>query len=188
MIEQWPESGNVRCEDLEETHAFGERFGATLRAGDVVILNGPLGAGKTALTQGIARGMKVKGRVTSPTFTIARVHRSMVGGPDLIHMDAYRLLGEDPDADVDAVGALDSLDLDTERDNSVVVAEWGAGFVEQIADQWWLVTIDRHTAAEEDPDSSARIIMWQRCHPEPSSRYSSHPGSGASRGAVDHGR
>ena len=119
-----------------------------------------MGAGKTTFTQGIARGLQVKGRVTSPTFVIAREHRSEVNGPDLIHMDAYRLLGEDSE-DADPVGALDSLDLDTDLDLAVVVAEWGGGLVEQISDAYLLVSIDRETAVQEDPDSEARIFTWE---------------------------
>ena len=92
MRSSFPESGSRDLSTVEETYAFGEELGAALEAGDVVILDGPLGAGKTTLTQGVAKGMQVKGRVTSPTFVIARVHRSTVGGPDLVHVDADRLL------------------------------------------------------------------------------------------------
>ena len=80
-----------RLETAADTQALGEEIGRTLRAGDVVILDGPLGAGKTTFTQGLARGLQVKGKITSPTFVIAREHRSLVGGPPLIHIDAYRL-------------------------------------------------------------------------------------------------
>ncbi|ALC05063.1 hypothetical protein CDES_03050 [Corynebacterium deserti GIMN1.010] len=158
----FPASGTQRFERATDTQQFGEELGKHLEAGDVVILDGPLGAGKTTFTQGIAKGMQVKGRVTSPTFVIAREHRSEVGGPGLIHMDAYRLLGEDPDADdADPIGALDSLDLDTDLDSAVVVAEWGGGLVEQIADAYLLVSIDRDSAVAEDPDSEARIFSWE---------------------------
>lgn len=152
--------GTIRCETAAQTQALAEALGASLRAGDVVILDGPLGAGKTTFTQGLARGLKVKGRVTSPTFVIAREHRSTVGGPDLVHVDAYRLLGEPDAGDVDASGALDSLDLDTELEDAVVVAEWGGGLVERIADRYLKVTIDRTTATLEDSESEARIISW----------------------------
>ncbi|WKD60429.1 tRNA threonylcarbamoyladenosine biosynthesis protein TsaE [Corynebacterium ciconiae DSM 44920] len=160
MDKNWPVSGQVRCEELEDTHAFGERLGRALEAGDLVILHGPLGAGKTSLTQGIARGMEVKGRVTSPTFTIAREHRSRGTGPSLIHVDAYRLLGEASGA-VDPVAAMDSLDMDSELHEAVVVAEWGAGLMEQLAEHYLLLSLDRTSAVEEDPDSEARIISWQ---------------------------
>src|SRR5699024_10075527 len=117
-----PRSRGVR--HPSETQAFGEELGRSLAFGDVVILDGPLGAGKTTLTQGIARGMQVKGRVTSPTFVIAREHRSLVDGPALVHVDAYRLLGEGTGNTADPLGELDALDLDTDLDNAVVVAEW----------------------------------------------------------------
>lgn len=145
-------AGERRLETAADTQAFGEELGRTLRAGDVVILDGPLGAGKTTLTQGIARGMGVRGRVTSPTFVIAREHP---GDPALVHVDAYRLVdGVDPE------GALDSLDLETDLADAVVVAEWGGGLVEQIAETYLLVSIDRTTAVAEDPESEARIISW----------------------------
>lgn len=156
------ESGSERCDEVEDTHACGERIGRLLQAGDVVILDGPLGAGKTTFTQGLARGLDVRGRVTSPTFTLAREHRPRGDGPTLIHVDAYRLLElAGGTSSADPLGALDSLDLDTELDEAVVVAEWGKGLVERIGDRYLLVTIDRHTAVEEDPDSEARIISWQ---------------------------
>lgn len=149
----FPASGERVLPTAQDMRDFGAELGATLAAGDVVILDGPLGAGKTTLTQGIAAGMKVRGRVTSPTFTIAREHRSTVGGPDLVHVDAYRLFGEEgPAADggaadggsgMAALDALDSLDLDTDLEECVVVAEWGAGLVEQLSDSHLLVTIDR---------------------------------------------
>ncbi|AKE40622.1 putative P-loop hydrolase, UPF0079-family [Corynebacterium kutscheri] len=162
-MDKFLESGSARLEHAVDTQALGEQFGRVLRAGDVVILDGPLGAGKTTFTQGIARGMQVKGRVTSPTFTIARVHRSLVDGPSLIHVDAYRLLGEDDhvQSGADALAALDSLDLDTELDQAVVVAEWGGGLVENIAEQYIVVSFDRTTAVLADPDSEARFISWQ---------------------------
>lgn len=154
MRADFPSTGTERLETDEDTRTFGARLGDALEPGDVVILTGPLGAGKTTLTQGIAQGMQVRGRVTSPTFTIAREHPSLVGGPALVHVDAYRLLQADPE------GALDSLDLDTELDSAVVVAEWGENLVEHLTDHWLEVVIDRTTAVEEDPTSEARIISW----------------------------
>lgn len=159
MTTLFEQPGSKRCESAEQTQALGRALGEALRAGDVVILDGSLGAGKTTFTQGLAKGLEVKGRVTSPTFVIAREHRSTVGGPNLIHVDAYRLL-ESGDATGTALGALDSLDLDSELEDAVVVAEWGGGLVEQIQDRYLLVTIDRHSAVEEDPDSQARIVSW----------------------------
>jgi tRNA threonylcarbamoyladenosine biosynthesis protein TsaE len=119
---------------VEDTRAFGRDLAGRLRAGDLVILSGPLGAGKTAMTQGIGEGLGVVGRVTSPTFVIARVHRGPV---PLVHVDAYRLRDS---------GALDleDLELDEELDRAVVVVEWGEGVVEQLSDSHLEVRIERH--------------------------------------------
>lgn len=159
MKSSFPRSGSRELGTADGTQAFGEELGRALEAGDVVILDGPLGAGKTTFTQGIARGLGVKGRVTSPTFVIAREHRSTVGGPALVHVDAYRLLGEGSSGD--PLGELDALDLDTELSDAVVVAEWGGGLVEQIAEVYLLVRIDRETAVLRDPSSEARIFTWE---------------------------
>ncbi|MCU1538850.1 MAG: hypothetical protein JWP82_3201 [Humibacillus sp.] len=110
---------------LDDTRAFGLRLGAVLRGGDLLVLTGDLGAGKTTLTQAIGEGLGVRGPVTSPTFVIARVHPSLVGGPALVHVDAYRL---------GSTVELDDLDLDADLDSSVVVVEWGAGLAEQLSD------------------------------------------------------
>lgn len=189
----FPSTGERVLATAEDMRAFGAELGAALAAGDVVILDGPLGAGKTTLTQGIAAGMGVRGRVTSPTFTIAREHRSTVGGPDLVHVDAYRLFGEEgPSADDEeasgrasgmasgtaALDALDSLDLDTDLEDCVVVAEWGAGLVEQIADSYLLVSIDREAlrggagphadsadaayGADDFESDEPRLVRWRR--------------------------
>ncbi|MEV6691609.1 tRNA (adenosine(37)-N6)-threonylcarbamoyltransferase complex ATPase subunit type 1 TsaE [Micromonospora sp. NPDC051196] len=124
-----------------DTHAFGRRLAELLRAGDLVLLTGPLGAGKTALTQGIGAGLGVLGDITSPTFVIARVHRPdpVAGrGVALVHADAYRL-GDatDPRAEID------DLDLDASVDESVTVVEWGEGLVEQLTDAHLWVRLDR---------------------------------------------
>ncbi|MDO5512837.1 tRNA (adenosine(37)-N6)-threonylcarbamoyltransferase complex ATPase subunit type 1 TsaE [Corynebacterium sp.] len=154
-----PPEGTRELATAADTQAFAAELGRSLRAGDVVILDGPLGAGKTTFTQGLARGLQVKGKVTSPTFVIAREHRSLVGGPTLIHLDAYRLLGEGSSGD--PLGELDALDLDTDLADAVVVAEWGGGLVEQIAERYLLVRFDRETAVIRDPSSEARIISWE---------------------------
>ena len=146
----FPEQGERLCEGAADTQRLGGELGAALEAGDLVVLDGPLGAGKTTFTQGIARGMGVKGRVTSPTFVIAREHSSIGNGPSLVHVDAYRL-GDDP------LGELDALDLDSALEEAVVVAEWGGGLVEQLALRYVHVTLDRRTHAETE----ARIISWR---------------------------
>lgn len=117
------------------TDAFGRRLGALLRAGDVVLLAGDLGAGKTALTKGIAAGMRIPDLITSPTFVIARSHRATPPHPGLIHVDAYRLDGR---------WELDDLDLDTDLARSAVVVEWGVGVAEQLADDLLLIELERH--------------------------------------------
>ena len=150
MKSMFPEQGERLCEGAADTQKLGEELGAALEAGDLVVLDGPLGAGKTTFTQGIASGMGVKGRVTSPTFVIAREHSSIGNGPSLVHVDAYRL-GDDP------LGELDALDLDSALEEAVVVAEWGGGLVEQLAQRNVHVTLDRRTHAETE----ARIISWR---------------------------
>src|SRR5947207_6410831 len=98
-----------------DMRALGRRLAAGLRPGDLVILSGALGAGKTTLVQGIGEGLGVRGPVTSPTFVIARIHPSLAGGPALVHADAYRLSGP---------AEVDDLDLDQAMAESVTVVEW----------------------------------------------------------------
>jgi len=130
---------SVVVADRESMHALGERLAAVLVAGDLVVLAGSLGAGKTTLTQGIGRGLRVRGDVTSPTFVIARVHPSTVGGPALVHVDAYRL---------GSALEVDDLDLDASLEESVTVVEWGEGKVEGLADDRLLVQLVRRTGAD----------------------------------------
>jgi tRNA threonylcarbamoyladenosine biosynthesis protein TsaE len=104
--------------------ALGRRLAAVLRPGDLVVLSGDLGAGKTTLVQGIGAGLGVRGPITSPTFVIARVHPSLTGGPALVHADAYRL---------NSPAEVDDLDLDASLETSVTVVEWGGGLVEGLA-------------------------------------------------------
>jgi tRNA threonylcarbamoyladenosine biosynthesis protein TsaE len=126
---------------VEDTRAFGAELARILRAGDLLVLTGPLGAGKTALAQGIGAGLSVLGTVTSPTFVIARVHRPDVaagGRVPLVHVDAYRLgMVNDPRAEVD------DLDLDADVDDSVTLVEWGEGLVEQLTEAYLEVRITR---------------------------------------------
>ncbi|MGV9671903.1 MULTISPECIES: tRNA (adenosine(37)-N6)-threonylcarbamoyltransferase complex ATPase subunit type 1 TsaE [unclassified Gordonia (in: high G+C Gram-positive bacteria)] len=132
--------------DVTDTESLGESLAHGLSSGDLVILDGPLGAGKTALARGIARGLGVVGRVSSPTFIIAREHRPGGDGrPGMVHVDAYRLGG---------LEELDALDLDTDLADAVVVVEWGEGVAERLADRHLLVRLTR------DPDTDVRLAEW----------------------------
>lgn len=151
-----PTTGTV-LPTAEDTEAFGYRLAQTLGAGDLVVLDGPLGAGKTAMTRGIAAGLGVVGRVSSPTFVIAREHRPGVrpngGHPvGLVHVDAYRLgmTGQS------AIDELDALDLDTDLADAVVVVEWGEGLVEKLVDRHISVTLRR------EPESDVRTVRVRR--------------------------
>ncbi|ETA66349.1 tRNA (adenosine(37)-N6)-threonylcarbamoyltransferase complex ATPase subunit type 1 TsaE [Haloechinothrix halophila] len=119
----------------EDTVRFGRTLGELLRAGDLVLLSGPLGAGKTVLTKGIAEGLCVSGRVSSPTFVIARVHPAGERGVALVHVDAYRLGGD--------LAQLDDLDLDTDLADAAVVVEWGEGVAERLSEDHLLVRLER---------------------------------------------
>jgi tRNA threonylcarbamoyladenosine biosynthesis protein TsaE len=122
----------VDVPDASAMEAFGRELAAGLRAGDLVLLTGLLGAGKTTLTRGIGDGLGVRGPVQSPTFVLARTHPNLAGGPPLVHVDAYRL---------DSALLLDDLDLDFDR--SVVVVEWGAGLLDDVSESWLEVVIER---------------------------------------------
>lgn len=122
---------------VEDTEEFGRRLGEVLRGGDLLLLAGPLGAGKTALVRGLAVGLGVAGRVSSPTFVIARVHEPASGGRgvSLVHVDAYRLGGH--------LDELDDLDLDTDLVDAVVAVEWGEGMAERLSDDHLLIRLER---------------------------------------------
>jgi tRNA threonylcarbamoyladenosine biosynthesis protein TsaE len=120
---------------------LGERLAAALRAGDLVVLTGSLGAGKTTLAQGIGAGLGVRGAVTSPTFVIAREHPSLHDGPGLVHADAYRLGGR---------LEVDDLDLDASVAESVTLVEWGQGLVEGLATDRLVVEISRPVGVESE--------------------------------------
>jgi tRNA threonylcarbamoyladenosine biosynthesis protein TsaE len=117
----------------DQMRDLGRRLAGLLRAGDLVVLSGPLGAGKTTLAQGIGAGLGVRGLVTSPTFVIARVHPNLGTGPDLVHADAYRLGSR---------AEVDDLDLDADLASSVTVVEWGEGLVEELADSCLQIGIE----------------------------------------------
>jgi tRNA threonylcarbamoyladenosine biosynthesis protein TsaE len=128
---------------------LGRELAAWLRAGDLVILTGPLGAGKTTLVQGIGEGLGVRGPITSPTFVIARVHPALAGsGPSLVHADAYRL---------GSITEVDDLDLDADVARAVTVVEWGEGLAEGLAEDRLEISI------EPDPDGETRTV-WLRGH------------------------
>ena len=150
-------SGTIELPTAEDTMAFGARLGRTLRAGDVVVLSGPLGAGKTVLAKGIAEAMDVEGPVISPTFVLARVHKAhREGAPAMVHVDLYRLLDQ---TSVDLLAELDSLDLDTDLDDAVVVVEWGEGVAERLSDSHLDVRLERAS------DSEVRTAIWQWSRP-----------------------
>ena len=156
----------LRLADLAATRRLGERLAAALRPGDLVLLTGPLGAGKTSLTQGLAAGLRVQGTVTSPTFVLARRHRGPV---PLLHVDAYRLR--------DAGGrALDLADLDLEDalEEGVVVVEWGEGLVEDLSPSRLTVVLSR--PSDEDGTDRGRTAKV-RAH---GTRWSTRPVAGAS--------
>jgi tRNA threonylcarbamoyladenosine biosynthesis protein TsaE len=129
--------------DAEAMRGLGRSLAGQLAAGDLIVLSGELGAGKTTFTQGLGAGLGVRGGVTSPTFVIARVHPSLVGGPDLVHVDAYRLGG---------LEELDDLDLDTSLDEAVTVVEWGEGLAEGLSESRLEVLIVRGDEPHDDLD------------------------------------
>ncbi|MDM7832113.1 tRNA (adenosine(37)-N6)-threonylcarbamoyltransferase complex ATPase subunit type 1 TsaE [Cellulomonas edaphi] len=136
----------VRLPDADATRAFGRALATVLRAGDLLVLTGDLGAGKTTLTQGLGAGLHVRGQVASPTFVIAREHPPLpradgTTGPALVHVDAYRL---------GSLDEVDALDLDAGLDESVTVVEWGAGWVEGLAEDRLEVDLQRPRGGELD--------------------------------------
>lgn len=149
-----------------EMEDLGRRLGAALEAGDLVVLTGALGAGKTTLTRGIGEGLGIRGPVQSPTFVIARTHPSLVAGPPLVHVDAYRL---------GSAAEIDDLGIDTA--GSVVIAEWARDAASHLADTWWEIEIDRQRggrgvdtacgpvrgyAAELDADAPRTVTISRR--------------------------
>jgi len=129
----------------DDMRAIGEELAGQLRAGDVLVLSGDLGAGKTTFTQGLGVGLKVRGDITSPTFVISRVHPSLAGGPALVHVDAYRLGG---------IAELDDLDLDASLDDAVTVVEWGHGLAESLAPDRLDIVVTR---GDDDTDETREL-------------------------------
>src|SRR5580704_15972164 len=141
---QWCAPSDLRIATHAAMQDLGRELAAQLRAGDLVIVTGPLGAGKTTLVQGIGEGLGVRGPVTSPTFVIARVHPPLAGaGPALVHADAYRL---------GSFGEVDDLDLDTDAASAVTVVEWGTGLAEALAEDRLEISI------EPDQDGDVRTV------------------------------
>jgi tRNA threonylcarbamoyladenosine biosynthesis protein TsaE len=138
----------VHAATADQTRALATRLAGLLRAGDLLVLSGDLGAGKTTFTQGLGAAMRVRGDVTSPTFVISRVHPSLVGGPALVHVDAYRLHG---------ALELDDLDLDASLDEAVTVVEWGTGLAEDLADDRLEVEILRTHGDTDDETRTLRL-------------------------------
>lgn len=159
----------VELSDADATRAYGRALAGVLRAGDLVILTGDLGAGKTTLTQGIGAGLGVRGQVASPTFIIARVHPPLPApaagdggrpgavpatGTSLVHVDAYRL---------GSLDEVDALDLDASLDESVTVVEWGEGLVEALAQDRLEIALrrprgDAATGSDDDPSAGVRTV------------------------------
>lgn len=145
------ELAKFQISTAEEMNEFGIRVASLLKAGDLVILTGPLGAGKTTFTRGVGEGLKAIGNVSSPTFVIARTHKRENSSVPLVHVDAYRL---------SSVHEFDDLDIDIE--NSIVLVEWGRGFAEALADSWLDIEIKRDTTGESDVRTVTVIAHGER--------------------------
>ncbi|WP_461169205.1 tRNA (adenosine(37)-N6)-threonylcarbamoyltransferase complex ATPase subunit type 1 TsaE [Arthrobacter sp. Z1-15] len=169
----------IRTTGPEDTQAAAERIGRELAAGDLILLTGELGAGKTTFTQGLGRGLGVRPGIISPTFVLVRIHPSLSDGPDLVHVDAYRL---------GSSGEIDDIDLENTMDSSVTVVEWGRGLVEHLAESRLEITLVRPTGTDaaqirdaghltfdfdDDPDEERVIRMaaygprWERTNLRP---------------------
>ncbi|MDV9174350.1 tRNA (adenosine(37)-N6)-threonylcarbamoyltransferase complex ATPase subunit type 1 TsaE [Streptomyces sp. W16] len=144
-----PLSVSITVNSPEQMGELGRRLAKLLRAGDLVMLTGELGAGKTTLTRGLGEGLGVRGAVTSPTFVIARVHPSLGDGPPLVHVDAYRLGG--------GLDDMEDLDLDVSLPESVIVVEWGEGKVEELTDDRLSVVI--HRAVGDTTDEVRHVTV-----------------------------
>lgn len=147
--------------DAAAMHQFGVELARTLKAGDLIVLTGPLGAGKTTLTRGLGEGLHVRGAVTSPTFVLARTHPSLVGGAPFVHVDAYRL-----------GSAMELDDLDIDFAHSIVVVEWGRGLLDGITESWLDIEIVRpqgQSPALAEADAAASVIDLDHDLDEPRS-------------------
>ncbi|MET8678799.1 tRNA (adenosine(37)-N6)-threonylcarbamoyltransferase complex ATPase subunit type 1 TsaE [Streptomyces sp. NPDC004647] len=142
-------AAKLTVSDAEQMQELGRRLAKLLRPGDLVLLSGRLGAGKTTLARGLGEGLDVRGAVTSPTFVIARVHPPLSGGPALVHVDAYRLGG--------GLDEMEDLDLDVSLPESVVVVEWGDGKVEELSEDRLHVVIGR-AEGDETVENDVREV------------------------------
>jgi tRNA threonylcarbamoyladenosine biosynthesis protein TsaE len=124
-------SEKIEVNNLAEMHKLGARIGVQLKAGDLLLLSGPLGAGKTALTQGIGQALGIE-NITSPTFVISRIHPGKI---PLVHVDAYRLQG-------DSTAIFDDLDLESYLPTSITIVEWGEGLANRLADEFLEIQIE----------------------------------------------
>jgi tRNA threonylcarbamoyladenosine biosynthesis protein TsaE len=124
-------SGKIEVNNLAEMHKLGARIGVQLKAGDLLLLSGPLGAGKTALTQGIGQALGIE-NITSPTFVISRIHPGKI---PLVHVDAYRL-------QEGSTAIFDDLDLESYLPTSITVVEWGEGLADRLADEFLEIQIE----------------------------------------------
>ena len=142
----------VHTRDADGTREVARALAGVLQAGDLLVLDGPLGAGKTTFTQGLGAGLGVRGPIASPTFVIERVHPSLGDGPDLVHVDAYRLGGG---------GEIDDLDLEADLDRAVTVVEWGRDRVEHLSDSFLLVVLERPDQVDDplDPDEPRTLQL-----------------------------
>ncbi|MCL2784237.1 MAG: tRNA (adenosine(37)-N6)-threonylcarbamoyltransferase complex ATPase subunit type 1 TsaE [Propionibacteriaceae bacterium] len=138
---------------VQDMHALGRDLARLSRAGDLILVIGELGAGKTQLAQGIGEGLHVMGPVISPTFVISRIHRSLDDGPALVHVDTYRLASRDE---------IDDLDLDEEMPHSITVIEWGRGLAEQLSEDRLEVEIQRSGDPEDETRHVTVIPIGQR--------------------------
>ncbi|WP_133914879.1 tRNA (adenosine(37)-N6)-threonylcarbamoyltransferase complex ATPase subunit type 1 TsaE [Streptomyces sp. NBC_00582] len=144
-----PPSAHLIVNSPEQMRELGRRLAKLLRAGDLVMLSGELGAGKTTLTRGLGEGLGVRGAVTSPTFVIARVHPALGDGPPLVHVDAYRLGG--------GLDEMEDLDLDVSLPESVIVVEWGEGKVEGLTEERLQIRI--HRAVGDTTDEVRHVTV-----------------------------
>ncbi|MFJ1973191.1 tRNA (adenosine(37)-N6)-threonylcarbamoyltransferase complex ATPase subunit type 1 TsaE [Streptomyces sp. NPDC087903] len=144
-----PTAADITVNSPEEMKELGRKLAKLLRAGDLVMLSGELGAGKTTLARGLGEGLGVRGAVTSPTFVIARVHPSLGDGPPLVHVDAYRLGG--------GLDEMEDLDLDVSLPESVIVVEWGEGKVEELTDDRLRIVI--HRAVGDTTDEVRHVTL-----------------------------